>query len=191
MVAVSTVNSTTQAYIGGSATASGNTVTVASTSNTTANTTAKSTAKGASNNDASTKTDLTTYNANTSDGAVGLVGALAVTSLTRDTEAYITSTGLISSPSAINVNASSSTNDAAVASGNATTGAAGVGVAVAIDLAKATNQASIQGTADLSAPAITVQALTPVTAPATNNGYSAQATSGGAPWASGWLGRWR
>ena len=172
-VAVSIVNTTTQAYLDGSATAKGSTVTVSSTSTTTAATTAKSTPQGATQNDPATQTDLTTYNAKTSDGAVGLVGALAVTDLTRDTEAYIASTGQITGTTAININSSSTTNDSTTADGSATNGSTGVGVAVAIDLAHATNEASIQANAKLSAPAITVQALTPGV-----SGYGTQATSG-------------
>ncbi len=173
VVAVSLVNTTTQAYIDGSATASGSTVTVASTSNTTATTTAKSTPLGATQNDPGTQTDLTTFNARTSDGAVGLVGALAVTDLTRETEAFIASTGQITGTTAININSSSTTNDSTTADGSATTGATGVGVAVAVDLVHATNEASIQANAKFSAPAITVQALTPGA-----SAYGAQATSG-------------
>ncbi len=172
-VAISLVNTATEAYIDGSAAASGSTVTISSTSNTTATTTAKSTPLGATQNDPSTQTDLTTYNADTSDGAVGIVGAVAVTDLTRDTEAYIASTGQITGTSAINIDSSSSTNDSTTADGSATIGTTGVGVAVAIDLAHATNEASIQADANLSAPVITVQALTPG-----SNSFGAQATSG-------------
>ncbi len=156
VVAVSVVKTTTQAYIDGTASASGNTVTVSSTSTTTATTTAKSTDQGASANDTSTTNDLMTYNANTSGGPVGVVGALAVTDLTRDTEAYIASTGQITGTTAINIGTSSTTNDSSVADGSATTGTVGVGVAVAIDIAKATNQASIQSNAHLAAPSITI-----------------------------------
>jgi mucin-19 len=172
-VAVSVLNSTTKAFIDGSATASGDTVTISSTSNTTATTTAKSTDQGATANDSSTQTDLTTYNAKTSDGPVGIAGALAVTDLTRDTEAYIASNGQITGTTAIHIGSSATTNDSTVADGSATTGTVGVGVAVAIDIAKATNEASIQSNAKLSAPSITVQSLTPG-----SNAYGAQATAG-------------
>ncbi len=172
-VAVSLVNTTTQSYIDDSATASGSTVTVSSTSNTTATTTARSTPLGATQNDPGTQADLATYNAKTSDGAVGLVGALAVTDLTPETEAYIASTGQITGTTAINIQSSSSTIDATTADGSATIDATGVGVAVGIDLAHATNEASIQANAKLDSPAITVQALTPG-----SSSYGAQATSG-------------
>ncbi len=179
------VSATSQADLGGTASASGNQINITSTSTTSTSTTARSTAGGASQNDSSTAGLLNQYNAQTSGGKVGVAGALAITDLTRSSQAFVGSTGQVSSPNAINVSSTSTTSDANVADGRATTGNVGVGVAVAIDLVHATNEASIAGNAQLAAPSIAVQALTPG-----SNTYGAQATSGAGGTKVGVAGRW-
>jgi hypothetical protein len=177
-VAVGVVNSTTQADITGAATVSAKDVTVSATSTATADSSAQSTAQGATRNDSSTSDVLSQYNAKTSDGAVGVVGAVAVTDLTQPTSAYINSSGLIKGSSSITVDSSSTTDDSTTADGSDTTGKVGVGVAVAINLANVTNTATIQGGADDSAPTISVGAMTPPPPADTTNPFSASATSG-------------
>ena len=174
VVAVSVVNTTTQAYIDGSATASGSEVNVNATSTTAASTTAKSTDQGRDRQRLVDPDRPDELRRQDQRRARRRGRRLAITDLTRTTQAYIASSGQVAGTTAISVKASSSTTDATTADGSATTGNTGVGVAVAIDHAQATNEASIEGSADLAAPSISVEAMTP----GTTNAYGATATAG-------------
>ena len=108
---------------------------------------------------------------------MGVAGAAAITNFTPTTAAYVNAAS-ITATNSINVQASSDNNTSSVADGSATTGNVGVGVAVAIDHTNATNTATLEGAASLSAPSVMVQALTPAASMSDVHTYGAQATSG-------------
>jgi hypothetical protein len=176
-VANAAITDTTKAFLDGSATivkASG--VNVSATETDTDTTTAKSTAKGAAQNSPGTQQLLAANHAQTSEGAIGLAAAVAVTNLTRDTQAYIASAGSVTSGGPLGVTASSSSNDTTDADSSSTVSAldGGVGVAVAINrAAQADNTAYIGGTGGVATKGVAVQALMP-----TPSTFGATATSG-------------
>lgn len=109
-------------------------------------TTAKATAGGSSGNSAGTQQTMAENGGSTSDGSVGVAGALALNVVTTDTLAQIASANEIAADGSIVVVASNDTDSSAVANGS-TTGddATGVGVAVAINTPIVTNQALVSG----------------------------------------------
>jgi hypothetical protein len=158
-VAWVSLTSTTQAYIDGQASVSAGNMNVMATSGTNAATTAKSTAGGATQNNASTQQLLANHPAQTNDGVVGLAGAVAITDLHRQTQAYIASTAPVATNS-LTISAGSYGDSTAVVDGSATTGTVGVGVAVAINTVQADNEATIGANTKTSATGITVSATT-------------------------------
>jgi hypothetical protein len=176
-VANAAVTDTTLAFLDGSASivrASG--VQVSATEADTDSTAAKSTTKGAGQNSPFIQQLLASNKALTSEGQIGLAAAVAVTNLTRDTQAHVASAGSITSSGPLAVASSSSSNETTEAEGSDTVSATegGVGVAVAINRAgQADNNASIGGTGSVSATGVSVQALMP-----TPSTFAATADSG-------------
>ena len=158
-VALAVVTDTTDAHIDGGVSIHAASVGVSAASTNDTPTTATSTAGGSTQNDPSTQNDLTKYDANTSAGNVGVAAALAITDLTRETQAYIASSGPIVVTGKINVGTDASTTATAGADGSATNGATGVAVAVAINRAHADNSAYVSGS--LSANELNVSATNP------------------------------
>jgi hypothetical protein len=165
-LALSVVKGTTKAYIAGTVsindTDDADSISVKATTISTVMTTAKSTPKGAekkssSNNE--TEKKLTKYDAGTSDGSINIAGALAISDVIRPTEAYISSSNTVVSGGNIDIAATSSNRVSAIADGIATgSGATGVGVAVALNIADIDSRAYIAGAADLTADAVTIDA---------------------------------
>lgn len=180
-VAVSKVRSATLAAIEGQAAVdAGGAVTVAAQADTKVTTTAKSAAKGAqedtSGNSKSAKT-LDEYGdtAQTSEGGVKVAGALAVADVTTDTQARITSTGLVDAGGALAVQAESLTQSQANADGSATGGTTGVGVAVAIQIANVSHAATLGDNTNVRARGAEITALTQ---DGQDHAFSATAKSG-------------
>ncbi|TWH39301.1 beta strand repeat-containing protein [Dulcicalothrix desertica] len=178
-IAVTTVTSTTQAYIDTSSSQSISALdlTLLADSDNNITTTAKASSGGSTKND-QTPLSRTENNAKTSDGSVDVAGALAFTKLSSKTEAYISSTNSSTSPSittsTLTIHATSKNNSSAVADGSTVgSGASGVGVAVGINLADVTNKAYVGSNTSLKASTITIEALTP-----TKNSFIAEAISG-------------
>lgn len=180
-VAVSKVRSETLAAIEGQATVdAGGALTLAAQADTKVTTTAKSAAKGAqedtSGNSESAKT-LNEYGdtARTSEGGVKVAGALAVADVTTDTQARITSTGLVETDGALAVQAESLTQSQANADGSATGGTTGVGVAVAIQIANVSHAATLGDNTNVRARGAEITALTQ---DGQDHAFSATAKSG-------------
>ena len=145
---------TTRADVGGSASVSAASVDVLATSTNTVTSSAKSTSGGALQNDADTAAALAANKAATADGSIGVAGAFALTSLNaHTTQASLSTTGGITATGAVHVRSSSSTTSSATADGTPTGGTsgasspAGFGIAVAIDTGGADNLASLGGVA--------------------------------------------
>jgi hypothetical protein len=170
------VTNTTKAFVDGSATIMASGVQVSATESDTDATTAKSTTKGAAQDSPFIQQILASNKAQTSEGKIGLAAAVAVTNLTRDTQAYVASSGSVTSSGPLAVTSSSSSNETTEADGSDTVNAAegGVGVAVAINrAAEADNNAYIGGTGSVSATGASVEALMP-----TPSTFAATADSG-------------
>ncbi len=167
---------------GTSATVSGGTVSaaevdVSALSNRAVTTLARATQGGAdpdSFTDTQGEQTLTTYNAVTPDGTVNVAGAVAVTSVTGDTNAQISGGNTTSTAHPLTVTASAANNPTTTADATPTTGApgTGVGVAVSVGQTSANSIASLGGTANVTAPAVNIEALMPAST------FSVAATSG-------------
>ncbi|MHC5673173.1 beta strand repeat-containing protein, partial [Nostoc sp.] len=178
-IAVATVTSTTDAYIDSSSnqSISASNITLAADSDNSITTTAKASPGGSTQND-QTPQSRTKNNAKTSDGDVKVAGALAFTNLSSNTEAYISPTnssiGATVTTGALTIHAASKNNTSTLADGsNVGSGATGVGVAVAINLANVTNQAYVGSKTSLNTSTTNIEALTPTT-----NTFVAEAISG-------------
>ncbi|HVC84584.1 MAG TPA: LEPR-XLL domain-containing protein, partial [Solirubrobacteraceae bacterium] len=181
-VAVAGISGDTTAAITGDASVSAATIGLGATSSRTITTTADSTPGGASSDGTGSANALSTYDASTSQGSVSLAGAVAVSSDTGTTSAYVqgdtsnSTTGVtLSAPSgSVSIDASSTDVVSAVADGSGTgSGATGVGVAVAIDNADLGDLAYLEGNVSVTASSLYVGALAP--APSS---FSAAATAG-------------
>jgi len=174
-VARAVVEAATQAVVGGDAVVEAASIHLAATTATDIAATAKATAKGATGNDATTKGDLVFYGAATSDGAITLAGAFAITDVTSLNRAAIDPASTVTATSgAVSVTATAATATAATADGSTTKAdPTGVGVAVAINVAKLTNEASVGGT--VTSTGLEVRAGQPVSG---GNDFKAKATSG-------------
>ena len=172
-VALAEVGDTTTAYIDIDVSVQAAAISVTATSSDDAPTSATSTAGGATQNDPATQSDLMNNDAATSAGNIGVAGAVAITNLTRTTQAYISSSGPITATGNIDVGSNAVTTATAGANGSATNSSTGVGVAVAINHVDASSSGYIGGNANLTAKAIDVSATNP-----TGDTLGAKATSG-------------
>ncbi|MBI1395302.1 MAG: LEPR-XLL domain-containing protein, partial [Betaproteobacteria bacterium] len=181
-LAVSVVSGDTETDIAGTASLQGGTVTLSALSDRTVDTHAKSTQGGASDsggtNDTQSKQALTDNKAKTSDGSVKFAAAVAVTNVTGNTVldvstgGTITSAGLVAGTSSAKL-AGPSGSFSTAADGSATSsGATGIGAAVAINTANVTSRAVLSGGTTFSASGVTIEADM-LTAQ-----FGAQATSG-------------
>src|SRR5262249_36531519 len=116
----------------------------------------------------------------TDSAAISAAGAFALTTLAnRLAEASLTSTGPVTSAGTLRVGSSSRVASSATADATKTvdpTGSTanfGLGVAVAIDNAHASNDAFLAGNVTLRAPSVTVETLAPQ-----GSTFGATATSG-------------
>ena len=186
-VALAVINDVTTASVDGTAAITAAGISVNATSSSTTATSASATAGGATQNDPSTETDLQNYKAKTNDGPVTVVGALAITDLTRQTTATIDSSGAIDAANKTNIviDASSPTSSTSQADGSPVTGTSGVGVSVAINLVHGTSTAQVGGSANLTAQAINIGAMT-----AGTDQFGASSTSGAGATNVGVAGRW-
>lgn len=180
-VAVSKVLSETLAAIEGQATAdAGGALTLSAKADTKVTTTAKSATKGAqedtSGNSESAKT-LNEYGdtAQTSEGSVKVAGAIAVADVKSDTQARITSTGLVNTDAKLTVGADSLTQSHASADGSATGGTTGVGAAVAIQIANVSHAATLGDNTNVRSRGAEITALTQ---DGKDHAFSATAKSG-------------
>mgnify|MGYP001791491610 CR=1 FL=1 len=160
-VAVATIGTTTEAYISDRATITqaGN-IDIKATALEEFKTQATSTAGGASTNSSSTQNRLRSNEAKTSEGNVDIAAALAVTNLTRKTQAYLATNGRITTDDTLNILASSHTESEVIADGTATQGDVGVGVGMGINRINATNDAYVSGTGDITADRVNLAANT-------------------------------
>ncbi|MBI1398269.1 MAG: LEPR-XLL domain-containing protein, partial [Betaproteobacteria bacterium] len=186
----------TQAWIAGAATITGDAVSVTATSERTVETFAKSTQKGAADDGTPKNTEgekkLDEYkakssaeNATTGEGQstdVSFAGAVAITDVNGATTAKITSTGLVTGTTSIDVRATARHPDpttadrlTTVADGSGTVKDAdtGVGIAVAINVADEAARAFVSGNVRLQSAAIRIES-----AMSTTERWGAQATSG-------------
>ncbi len=129
---------------------------------------AKSTTSGATSS--STQQDsqkaLADNDAKSSDGSIGLAGAVAVGTVVSSTEAYIDSSALITSNTSLDILAKSVTNSQTRADGSATvadasadSGSGNVGIAVGVGAGNLTNTARAGGTGTITAGSLNVRAL--------------------------------
>jgi hypothetical protein len=153
VVAVGIVNTTTQAYIDDTVLIQAANIDVSATSDTDVETTATSTARGATSLVFPIPPEVVT-----ADGKVSVAAALATTNVKSSTQAYITSSGAITSRRDVNVNAVSSTQASTTADGSATNNPTGVGTAVAINVADANNAAYVGGNTNITAKTIAIKA---------------------------------
>lgn len=168
-IAIANVTTTTKAYIDSASNQaiSASAITLAADTNATVNTTAKASPGGSTQN-SQTPEAATEGNAVTSGGAIGVAGALAFAKFKNTTEAYLASTNTATlTASTLNIGTTSINNVITIADGSTvSSGALGVGVAVAVNLSDVSNRAYIGGKAILNVGTTTVQALTPTTNPA-------------------------
>ncbi|MCK9230854.1 MAG: DUF4347 domain-containing protein, partial [Syntrophales bacterium] len=168
------VSGITEAYIDSTGTISVGDLGISATSTVTVTTTAKASPGGASDSGAKTESQekLDEYNAETSDGSVGVAAAVAITDLDRQTRAFINTPASITSADRVSISASSSGGVITTADGSTATGGVGVGAAVAITVVDADNRAYIDGN-NLTAQSISIQALMPEA-----SSFVTEATSG-------------
>ncbi len=171
-VAVTTLEKTTEAYVSDSASIEAANIQVLATSTGRVETNATSTAQGATQNSANTQ-GLLQANAQTNGGTMGVAAALAIAILKdNQTRAYISTSGpvtvtessdvpLIDAPNrTITIRSISSTDSVVKADSIPTDGETGVGVAAAINQINTLNEAYIDGSVNLDADAIAIDALT-------------------------------
>ncbi|UUT35881.1 hypothetical protein [Microbacterium elymi] len=194
-VALLTLNQTTKAYIDANTT--GNTaasLAVRADTDTTLTTHAAASPGGATANTDGAGAAITPAQfvggTITALSPLTVAGALAVTRMTGDTEAYIAPSsgtfGLTTAPTGtVIVHADGGTSADTVADGHAMlrSGAA-IAAAVAVAIATLTTTAAIRGTVDLQTGTVTVDAVQPVdpvtgVAPASAQTFDTRATSGG------------
>ena len=181
-VAVSVVRSTTTALIDGqSVVTAGTGILVKSESGNSMVADAKSAAQGAQEDSGGTsksKQYLTGYqdSAQTSEGGVKVAGAFGVGDLQSATSATVATTGNVrATTGALEVRSVDNNQSGAKGDGSATGGSIGVGVGLAINLAKVSNLATIADGTDVLARGVTVSAVTKSGATST---FSAEAKSG-------------
>ena len=176
-VAVAVVSTTTQAYVDSSDAAgptSGSAVTISAVTNATAATTAVASPGGATADSTGSPASLTGATANvggqdtppststsTSIQAVPVAAALAITSFSNNTEAFVSGTNTIQAPESITISASSV--NSVPTSANASTvssapGSGAVGVGVAINIASSTTSAFVAGNTNLESPTVSIGA---------------------------------
>jgi len=119
--------------------------------------------------------------ANTTDGSIGLAGALAVSVLNAVTQAVVQAANLVTG--ALRLLTASQATASATADGSATSsGALGVGVGVGITVATVTTEAYIADGATIQATSVTVDSDE---GGANGSGYASSATSGSTSSGSG------
>ncbi|MBL8489539.1 MAG: leukotoxin LktA family filamentous adhesin, partial [Rhodocyclaceae bacterium] len=148
-VAVSAVNSSTAAYVDGSASiTAGGALNLSAKSGNKAQVSAVSSAKGAQKDASGTSKGSQTLakykdTASTAEGAVDVAGAIAVSEMTDLTRAYVASTRAVSAGGAIVLSSKAANSSRSVADGSNTSGTVGVGAAVALNIGVSTNSAFI------------------------------------------------
>jgi hypothetical protein len=167
VLALAVVDQTTSAYIAGTTSIDAvsneaDSITIAAVSDSTVTTTAKSSPGGASQNagGSNTESQLSRTDAGTSEGGIGVAAAVAITDLTSDTKAYVSTAGsTLVTTGNMDINATSANRSRATADGTATSAdSAAVGVAVGINYSDIDSRAYIGGTPDLTANAVTAKA---------------------------------
>ncbi|MCY7309039.1 MAG: leukotoxin LktA family filamentous adhesin, partial [Rhodoferax sp.] len=180
-VAVGVVNSSTSATLDGqSQLTAGTGLQITAVSANDLVTTAKSAAQGAQEDSSGTSKgsqylDQYKGSAQTSGGGVKVAGALAIADLNSATSASVATSGSVRASGAIEVSGVDLNNSEVKADGSATGGTVGVGVGVALNLAKASNLATIRDGTDVLATGVTVSAQTKAGATST---FSSDAKSG-------------
>jgi hypothetical protein len=165
-VAVAVVSGDTEAYLDDNAKVeSAGSISLSAAKLDSITTTAKAASGGATDGGGATQTKsrLSEYNAETSEGAITIAGAVAVTDLTSSTRAYLATHQAVTTAGLLSLESLDHSDATASADGSATGSAStGVGVAVAINLAHVSNTAYLGGTGAISAHAVAVHAgLTP------------------------------
>ncbi len=113
-------------------------------------------------------------NASTSDGSISVAGAVAVSTDTGDTKAYIDNGTVNSGAGATSVTAATVDNATVTANGSSTAkGATGVGVGVGINVAVRNADAYLTGTDGVTAGSLTVHIIAP-----DQTSFTTTATSG-------------
>ena len=183
VVALSIMNNTTSATVDGQASiANAKALNLSALSTNTATVTAKAAAQGAQEDSSGTskgsqtlasyKDDMKT--GDSGSGGVKVAGAVAVSDLKNVTQAYLASSQQANIDGAATLT-SRVTNSATVgADGSATSGSVGVGVAVAVNVAKSTNQSYIAQNVTAQSLALTA-AMNPA---ATTGQFTTTAVSG-------------
>ncbi len=146
-VAVSVVDVTTSATIGGAAQVASGSLSLDAQTTTNITVTAAAAAGGASEpqdgSEAKSYLEDDKYAAgtSTSEGSVSVVGGLAISDLTSTTLAQVSSTGVVGATGALSITSATANAAAVTADGSAVDSATGVGVAVGINLAHVSNDA--------------------------------------------------
>ncbi len=177
-VAVTVVFGDTTASIDGTggAKVSGSAVTLAASTDRTLSTTAKSSPGGSDSNSGSNKSEqtLASNKAATSQGSVTIAGAVAVSTDTGSTKAFLNNATIDAKSGAAKVNASTVDVVSVTADGQATkSNTTGVGVGVAIGVANRSAQAYLTGANTITGSSLDVAVLAP-----SGSSFSADATSG-------------
>jgi len=190
-IAVALVTTSATSYIdstGSAGITAGNLLLLADSNNTVA-TTAKTSPGGSTHNDQDPNPRTATADkpggyANTSDGSIGIAGALAFNDLSPTTEAYIAPASTINISAAhaagstppVWIHAGSSNSSAVTADGStAVSGAPGVGVAIAVDIVHAVTAARVNN-ANFTAGGVGLEAVSATGG--SPNSFSATSTSG-------------
>ncbi|MCX5734321.1 MAG: LEPR-XLL domain-containing protein, partial [candidate division NC10 bacterium] len=165
-VAVAVVSGDTEVYLDDNAKVeSAGSISISAAKLDSITTTAKAASGGATDGGGATQTKsrLSEYDAETSEGAITIAGAVAVTDLTSSTRAYLATHQTVTTAGQLSLESLDHSDASASADGSATGSAStGVGVAVAINLAHVSNTAYLGGTGAISAHAVAVHAgLTP------------------------------
>ncbi|WP_380052864.1 leukotoxin LktA family filamentous adhesin [Falsihalocynthiibacter sp. SS001] len=175
-VGVSVVDVNTSVELSENATLNADSLTLEASTVTDISVTAKAAEGGSTGNKAGSEADeqLTNYEeeASTADGSVSVVGGLAVSDLTSDTSATISSSIAAGISGAVTVKSSTENTANVIADGSAVDSTTGVGVAVGINLAKVKNDAVIE--TDITAGSLDLSALTT----GDGNSFSTESTSG-------------
>lgn len=174
-VAVSVITGDTTASVD-SASVHGSSVALTASSDRTITTTAKSAPGGSDSNGGTNKSEQTLADnkASTSDGNLTIGGAIAVSTDTGTTKAFLNNATIDAGVGAATVSASSVDVAALTADGEFTKkGSTGVGIGVAIGVADRSDLAYVSGNTDVTAGSLAVQVLAPK-----QSSFSAMSTAG-------------
>ena len=155
---------TTTVVVAGTVTITAPNVELKAESSATETTTAKSTVGGATANDLSTTSEISSQSPTTASGGVGLAAAYARTKSTRTTQVTLSDKTSIRATGQVNVlsdaSGNVSTNADATNTNNAGTASDGFGIAIAIEKANHVNRVGVDGSLTSSSNQLTLSSQT-------------------------------